>query len=275
MPSGGNDNSQASQIRVFSFGGGVQSTAALVLSARGVLPYRTFVFANTGDDSENPDTLEYVRNVAMPYAREHGLELIERQHISPDGQKDTLYRAILRRKYSIDIPVSFENAGPGNRKCTLSYKIRVVSKVTKALGATKDNPAIVGVGISLDEFHRMRSGSPVAWEVREYPLIDLRMTRNDCVSVIEREGLPVPPKSSCWFCPMKAQRDWIALHENHPELFERAVRLEEILNERRQKLGKDRVFLSGMRKPLITLIAGPSGNEPEQLMFCDLGSCMT
>jgi hypothetical protein len=35
------------------------------------------------------------------------------------------------------------------------------------------------------------------------------------------------------------------------------------------------VFLSGMRKPLITLIAEPSGNEPEQLMFCDLGSCMT
>lgn len=41
-------------MRVFSFGGGVQSTAVLVLSAHGVLPYKQFIFSNVGDDSEHP-----------------------------------------------------------------------------------------------------------------------------------------------------------------------------------------------------------------------------
>jgi hypothetical protein len=45
----------------FSYGGGIQSTAVLALSGRGVLGWRTFLFANTGDDSEDPKTLVYVR----------------------------------------------------------------------------------------------------------------------------------------------------------------------------------------------------------------------
>lgn len=56
------------RLRSFSFGGGWQSTAALVLAARGVIDFRTFLFANVGDDSENPETIEYVHQHAMPFA---------------------------------------------------------------------------------------------------------------------------------------------------------------------------------------------------------------
>lgn len=42
---------------IFSTGGGVQSTACLVLAAQGKIPYRTFVFANVGDKAESPATL--------------------------------------------------------------------------------------------------------------------------------------------------------------------------------------------------------------------------
>lgn len=34
-----------------------------------------------------------------------------------------------------------------------------------------------------------------------FPLQDWGWMRSDCVAAIEREGLPVPPKSSCFFCP--------------------------------------------------------------------------
>lgn len=37
-----------------SYGGGVQSTAVLVLAAQRRLSVATFLFANTGDDSEDP-----------------------------------------------------------------------------------------------------------------------------------------------------------------------------------------------------------------------------
>jgi hypothetical protein len=81
--------------KTFSFGGGVQSMAALVLAARGVIDYNLFLFANTGDDSENPEKLSYVREVAAPFAARHGLYLIELrrpgstlyQHISRPGNR--------------------------------------------------------------------------------------------------------------------------------------------------------------------------------------------
>lgn len=38
-------------LKAFSFDGGVQSTAALVLAAQGKPDYRTFLFCNVGDDS--------------------------------------------------------------------------------------------------------------------------------------------------------------------------------------------------------------------------------
>ncbi len=49
------------QLRVCSYGGGVQPTALLVLAAQGTIDYRTFLFCNVGDDSEHPATLCYVR----------------------------------------------------------------------------------------------------------------------------------------------------------------------------------------------------------------------
>ncbi|MFJ4917205.1 phosphoadenosine phosphosulfate reductase, partial [Streptomyces sp. NPDC088726] len=64
-------------LRTFSFGGGWQSMAALVLAAQGGIDYRTFLFANVGDDSENPGTLAYFTEHAAPYAAAHGLDLIE------------------------------------------------------------------------------------------------------------------------------------------------------------------------------------------------------
>jgi 3'-phosphoadenosine 5'-phosphosulfate sulfotransferase (PAPS reductase)/FAD synthetase len=72
-------------LKVFSFGGGVQSTACLVLAAQGKIDYQTFLFCNVGSDSENPETLDYVPEVAIPYARVHGLELCELQKVRRDG----------------------------------------------------------------------------------------------------------------------------------------------------------------------------------------------
>lgn len=55
---------------VISYGGGVQSTAMLVLAAQGRLGYPVThaLFANVGDQAEHPRTLAYVRDVAAPFA---------------------------------------------------------------------------------------------------------------------------------------------------------------------------------------------------------------
>jgi hypothetical protein len=93
-------------LKVFSFGGGVQSTAALVLAAQGRIDYRTFLFCNVGADSENPETLAYVRDVARPFADRHGLMLHELERVKRDGSVETIYQRMTRPgSRSIGIPV--------------------------------------------------------------------------------------------------------------------------------------------------------------------------
>src|SRR5579875_990501 len=110
--------------RIFSFGGGVQSVAALILAAQGKIDYRLFLFANTGDDSENPETLAYVREIAIPFARQHGLHIIEIQR-----QGATLYQHIAREgsRYA-GIPMRLSNGKPARRACTGDFKVAVVDQ---------------------------------------------------------------------------------------------------------------------------------------------------
>src|SRR6185437_5940355 len=116
----------------------------------------------------------------------------------------------------------------------------------KARGATVESPAIVGMGITVDEVERVRSAydprSPR--QRRDYPLIQLGLNRQDCERVILDAGLPLPGRSACWFCPYHSGEEWRRLHREHPDLFERACRIEESMQERRARLGKDVVWMT-------------------------------
>lgn len=271
----------AAPLRSFSFGGGVQSTAALVLAAQGRIDYRTFVFANVGEDSENPGTITYVEKHARPYAEAHGLTLIELDRIKRDGSTETLLGRLTKEgSRSLPIPVRMSNGAPGNRSCTADFKIRVVGKWPKANGATAGNPATVGIGISLDEIHRANTSRQEPYERIHYPLLDLGLRRTDCVRIITAAGLPVPPKSSCWFCPFHRPETWHEMRRNEPGLFAKACDLEELLNRRRDELGRDHVWLTRFNKPLRKAIPDgvdllPMADEYDTGGACDSGYCMT
>lgn len=267
-------------IKVFSFGGGQQSVAALVLAAQGRIDYRTFVFANVGDDSERKGTLAYVEEYAKPFADEHGLELVELRRIMQrgpeNGQERTLLTHLKQSPKSIDIPVRMANGAPGNRNCTAQWKIEIVARETKRRGATEDNRAVVGVGISVDEIERAKD-STIAWQVTDHPLLDLRMRRTDCQRVILAAGLPLPPKSACWFCPMKRPEDWHEMRRNEPADFAQACDLEDLINKRRESLGKDHVYFTRFAQPLRQAIPDgvdllPFADDPAD-GACDSGYC--
>lgn len=263
---------------VFSFGGGVQSTAVLVLAAQGVLDLRTFLFANVGDDSEHPATLRYVNDIAKPYAMQHGLDLIEVAYHRANGTPETLYQRITAPGNKVEvIPVRLGSGQPTSRICTYRFKVEVVAKWLRQQGVTKAAPATVALGISLDELQRMRSSSGFAYYTLAYPLIELRMTRQDCINVIERAGLPVPPKSSCWFCPFHRLTRWRDMADTEPDLFRRSVALERYMNEHiRHPKGKDDVFFTDALKPLDKAV----GDKTQGKLFdtepsCDSGYCFT
>jgi hypothetical protein len=251
---------------IFSFGGGVQSTAALVLASRGELDCKAFVFANVGDDSENPETLDYIRNFSRPFAEAHGIELVE------VTKGVSLYQHTLTANRTIDIPMRMENGAPGNRKCTYEWKIAVIARWAKARFKSADTIG-VGLGISVDEFQRM-ADSKIKYIRNEYPLIDMRLTRLDCQNLIDSAGLPPAPKSACFFCPFHTVATWKTLART-PELFERAVALETRINEIRDGIGKDHVYLTSYGRPLTDVVQdnGQLSLLPED--SCETGYCMT
>jgi hypothetical protein len=267
-------------LRIFSFGGGWQSTAALALAARGDLDFKVFVFANVGDDSEDPATLAYVRDHARPFAAANGLDLHTLSRIRRDGTTETLYGRLTKEgSRSLPIPVRMSNGAPGTRSCTADFKIKVIGRWLKANGASAAAPATVAIGISLDEIERANARRAMPYEQIVYPLLDLRIRRADCPAIIRAAGLPLPPKSACWFCPFHKTARWTDMRRERPELFESACQLEDLLNARRDQLGKDHVYLTRFGAPLRDVIpdAGvlPLDFDSEASGECDSGWCFT
>lgn len=261
---------------IFSSGGGVQSTACLVLAAQGRIPYRTFIFSNVGNKAESPATIRYIEEVSKPYAKRHGIEWVDVAWVDRHGKQRDLYDDLIEQQRSINIPAFMPGGMPGNRKCTEAFKIKPIARWIKdnAPGCT------LGKGISTDEPHRATPSRESDGYASAYPLIELGISRADCLAIAKDAGLPQPPKSSCWFCPFKTTEQWVTMRRKHPELFAKSVKLEQLLQERRRSLGKDAVYLSsiGGRKEvnLADVIPEQLGLfEWEEEEGCESGYCMT
>lgn len=272
--------SEAPGLRTFSFGGGWQSMAALVLAAQGRIDFQTFLFANVGPDSENPHTLAYFERYAAPFAAAHGLTLIElERRIGKDHQQaETIRGRIMNSNGSRQtIPVFLTNGKPGKRNCTYDFKVLVTGAWLKAQGASEDHPATVAMGISLDEIGRANAGKAMPYERLVYPLLDLKIRRADCPGIIRSAGLPVPPKSSCDFCPMRKIPEWQAMRIQDPERFERACQIEDTINAHLAAKGKRPVYLTRLARPLRELFKGgdqlPLFDTDDE--GCDNGWCWT
>ena len=244
-------------IRAVSYGAGVQSTALLALASTETIDFPLFIFANVGDDSEHPATLDYFRDHARPFAAEHGLEMVQVEKTPKRGrfagQVETLHKRLNHPdSRSVGIPIRMANGAPGTRNCTADFKIRPVARELKKRGATAESPALVAIGISVDEIQRARPGidrrEPA--QDRTYPLLDLGLYRKDCPALIASVGLPIPPKSSCYFCPFHTPEEWRIMRRVEPDLFAKSVELEVVLNERRTKLGKDPIYFHAALVPL-------------------------
>lgn len=263
-------------MKVCAFDGGVQSTAALALAAQGKIDFRVLLFANVGDDSENPATLTYIRHIAMPYAAQHGLALHEQSRNRRNGTTETLVGRIFGANRSIVIPARLSNGMPGRRTRTADFKIRVVARWLKQHGTSVENPAKVALGISLDEMHRARTDSGMPDQALEYPLIDLRISRQECHKIISAAVLPTPPKSSCFFCPYHTHAAWLELKRARPDLFAKAVDIERHTSQKRQALGRDAIYLHSSARPLTEAVGDQMSLwKDDPLEVCESGYWMT
>lgn len=264
--------SRRPNLVAISYGGGVQSTALVVLAAAGEIECDLAIFANVGDRAEKPETIEYVREI-QPWAGCSGVEVVEARWVDRTGKVRDLYDDVVDpTKADIPIPVWMDGGGPGRRKCTGRYKIEVVGRELRRRGATPENPATVMVGISTDEWQRINRRTAQDWETPSYPLLDLGLSRHDCERIISDAGLPVPPKSACWFCPMQGPKGWAHKRRHEPDVFAAGVELENRINAKRESMGRDAVSLAAGGVPL----AGVRESDPTLFEGqCDEGYCWT
>jgi len=86
----------------------------------------------------------------------------------------------------------------------------------------------VWIGISTDEVVRA-GASWDNWSMNRYPLLEQRMSRQDCESWLTSHGYPVPSKSACTFCPYRTNVEWRLLRERDPAAFAEAVAIDDLI----------------------------------------------
>jgi len=190
---------------VASFGGGVNSTAMLLgLLERGQRP-DLILFADTG--GEKKATYDFV---ALLNAKLQGVGWPSITTVREE--RWTLEEECLRDETLPSIVVGF-------RSCSDKFKIRPQERYLKSLGITDH---IKLIGFDAGEAHRIKVDRPT----NRYPLIEWGWGRDECLKQIAGYALPVPPKSSCFFCPEMQEQEILELGRTDPELLQRALAME-------------------------------------------------
>jgi 3'-phosphoadenosine 5'-phosphosulfate sulfotransferase (PAPS reductase)/FAD synthetase len=210
---------------IFSWGGGVNSTAILAMMRLGMLPEltpenTTIVFADTGAE--------------MPYTYEHTTtcRFMDKQKwkwvlLHPMDERWAKYYP--ERLGGLPLPeYCLKNKVIPTRMfrwCSGDLKVKPINAFKKTLG--EDVTTIIG--IANDEQKRAKElGKPNIW----YPLIDHSLTRQGCIDIIRKAGLPEAKKSGCYFCPFQTKDSWLEVYHNFPDLF---AKTEQIENNCKQK----------------------------------------
>ena len=255
--------------RAISLGAGAQSSVLALMLSRsdshlfdlGYPQPDVAVFADTGWEPE--------------YVYKH-LDWLEGQltyplvRVSAGNLKKNLKRGctVSGHKF-VDVPLYTVNKdgkkGMLRRQCTNHYKIRPIYKQIRRLAGgqhgkpfPKNQQVEMWLGISVDEMLRMKP-SREAWVEHRWPLVDIEMSRGDCIEWFESEfpGRHLP-RSACVICPFRSDSHWIELKRREPDSFDEAVQFDRWLRSTTlspvRKLLDGRPYLHSARRPLATVI---------------------
>lgn len=242
---------------VVAYGLGVDSTAMLVEFVKRRIRPDLILFADTG--GEKPETYAYLP-VVQRYLKRVGFPPVVTVRYQP---KTAPYKTLEGQCLHTG---TLPSLAYGGKSCSVKWKRQPqdayilgqfppaehVSKgrrVVRAIGfdASEERRTYAGVvkaiGLDASEEHRLtwsppsptaddRRPSREAWLDQYYfaywyPLMSWGMDRAMCEQSIRAAGLPVPPKSACWFCPASKKAEILWLRDRHPQLLSRALELEE------------------------------------------------
>lgn len=182
---------------IVSYGGGVNSLAMLLaLRERGIRP-DAIVFADTL--GEKPETYAFLRDVLPPWLAANGMPALV-----TTGRADWApVRRLRTGDQSLEAEVLRLGYMPsrvyGRSNCADKWKLDPFKWWAKS--HFHNRPLIMrAIGFDAEEAHRVDKTQDAGFG-KTYPLIDAGWDRDRCVEEILAEGLPVPPKSACYYCP--------------------------------------------------------------------------
>lgn len=244
---------------IVNFGGGVDSTAILVglvqrvragdESARPAM----VIFADTG--SELPETYDNVERVSA-WLSMNGFPTVSVINRNNCGIKTRVSYTTIEGNMLDNETLPGEAFGRGNCSCKWKHEPMDAylfgGKRPARNGWLVDNgfsgKPMKLVGYDATEVKSGKRAKNAAltedstgrYDFR-YPLVEWDWTREDCKTVIAAEGLIVPVKSACFFCPNQRPCELRTMAANNPELFLRALVIEEVARR-----GKNGLKIEGL-----------------------------
>src|SRR6478735_2985823 len=186
---------------------GGKDSSALAIFLRDEVPDMEYFFCDTG--AELPETYEYLTR----------LEIV-------------LGKPIARLNSSRGFDHWFEMfrgtlPSPQMRWCTNYMKIKPLEDWVG------DEPAISYVAIRADEASRKGYVSTKPNIETRFPFIDAGVDHDGVMKILSDAGIGLPDyyewrtRSGCYFCFFQRKAEWIGLSERHPDLFAKAVAIEQ------------------------------------------------
>jgi len=232
-------------LRVLSLGAGVQSSTLALMIEQGELPpIDVAIFADVkGEPKKVYDWLEYLKKKITSYPI-HVVTWRDLKQDILDASKGE-YKAFTAPFFTKNIETG--KKGMLRRQCTNSYKVQpVIQEIRKLLGLKKGEKRKAGtqvellMGISQDEIVRMRKNQ-LNYITNEYPLVDKKMTRKDCLQWLEDNFYPTPPRSACTFCPYHSNKEWLDIKNGDQDEWKEIVAMDRAIRnqERFKEKNKD------------------------------------
>jgi hypothetical protein len=259
--------------RFVSWGCGVQSTTLCVMSTMNLIPRVDAVI--TADTLWEHSYTYKIRDLYKNWLEEREI----RVEIVNNGD-------IRIPTEHANLPLWTSKSGaPLRRQCTGEYKIVPIRRKIRELcgisqlnvGRTKRGLAVLYLGISYDEAERMRD-SDRNYIINEYPLVDMKITRQDCIEFLKKCNLSVPMKSACVICPYQGAERWQYIKENYPDEFKQAVEYDKLIREPSISMSKRghgdlKLYLWKKLKPLDDEDFTQYIKENDYNDICDSGYC--
>ena len=247
-------------LTVFSLGGGVQSSVMALMAGEGAFDRvpDCAIFADT--HWEPPTVYDHLawlaERLSFPlYVVDNGRSLRE------DAKALTNHSGV---RSFVDLPVYLkgrdgEANGIGRRQCTTNYKIRPIRRRIRELLGLKVGQRVppgttveLWLGISTDEAIRIKP-SRDRWIRNRYPLIEVGMSRRDCMDWWKTRYDRPLERSACVACPFQSRQRWVETKRRWPELFAEAVDIDARMRDGLALVKTP--YLHMMRMPLAEAVA--------------------